>query len=84
MRANTIALRRIAEQNQRDARQVTRQAELTQKSSQSMAKIAYMSMIYLPANFIAVRVDSILCVGSILSKANLDAIDMFWHAILRP
>jgi hypothetical protein len=81
MRANTIALRRIAEQNQRDAREVTRQAELTQKSSQSMAKIAYMSMIYLPANFIAVRGLFCFCVESRSSKANLGVTDMFRHAI---
>ena len=60
MQANTIALRQIAEQNQQDAQEVTRQAELTQKNSQSIAKIAYISMIYLPANFIAVRVHSVL------------------------
>ena len=56
MRANTIALRRIAEQNQTDVQHAKKQAEVSQKNSQSMTKIAYMTMFYLPANFIAVRI----------------------------
>jgi hypothetical protein len=54
MRENTIALRRIAEQNQIDARQARSQAVLVEKNSQSMTKIAYVTTIYLPANYIAV------------------------------
>jgi hypothetical protein len=54
MRENTIELRRIAQQNQVDARESKLQAEIAQKDSRSMTKISYMTMIYLPANFIAV------------------------------
>ena len=56
MRANTIALRRIAEQNQTDMRQAKEQGEISQKNSQSMTKIAYMTMLYLPATFCAVSI----------------------------
>lgn len=58
MRANTIALRRIAEQNQTDIRQAKEQGEILQKNSQSMTKIAYMTMLYLPATFCAVSISS--------------------------
>lgn len=54
MRANTIALRRIAEQNQIDIHQAQVQAEISRRNSESMTKIAYMTMCYLPATFCAV------------------------------
>jgi hypothetical protein len=56
MRANTIALRRIAEQNHADAQHAKMQSELAYKSSRSMTKIAYLTMIYLPASFVAVSI----------------------------
>ena len=36
-----------------------KQAEITQKNSLAMTKIAYLTMIYLPATFVAVSKSSI-------------------------
>ncbi|KAK5739651.1 hypothetical protein LTR17_005135 [Elasticomyces elasticus] len=53
VRSNTIALRRIAQQNQIDIAEQKKQSASARKESQSMAKIAYMTMLYLPAAFTA-------------------------------
>lgn len=51
---NAIALRGLAWQSQCDAQKAKQQTELSQKDSRSMTKIAYMTMLYLPASFVAV------------------------------
>ncbi|KAK4955196.1 hypothetical protein LTR10_007391 [Elasticomyces elasticus] len=53
VRTNTIALRRIAQQNQFDFEQQKRQSASARKESRSMAKIASLTMLYLPASFMA-------------------------------
>ncbi|KAK3642884.1 hypothetical protein LTR56_010481 [Elasticomyces elasticus] len=54
VRSNTIALRRIAQQNQIDIAEQKKQSASALRESHSMAKIAYMTMLYLPAAFTAV------------------------------
>ena len=46
---NTIQIRRIAEQNQLDMKHTQKQAEIAQRSAETMERIAQIGMVFLPA-----------------------------------
>jgi hypothetical protein len=52
---NTIAYRRIAEQTEESNRHVKMLAEASRNDAKEMKKLAYLTMVYLPGTFAAVR-----------------------------
>lgn len=59
---NTIAYRRIVQQNDEGNKNVQELAMASRKDAEEMRKLAYLTMIYMPGNFIAVSNDSNLCI----------------------
>ena len=56
LRTNTIALRRMAELNGKEAAQVKALAQASQRDAHDMKRVAYLTMVYLPPTFAAVSI----------------------------
>ena len=54
VRTNTIALRKLAQENKAETAQVQRLAEASWKDSHEMRRLALLTMFYLPPTFAAV------------------------------
>lgn len=54
IRSNTIAMRRLAEQSQRESEEVRKLADASRRDAREMKRLATLTMLYLPATFVAV------------------------------
>jgi len=54
LRTNITEVRRIAQQNEREAVQVQELTKAAQRDAQDMKRIAKLTMFYLPTTFVAV------------------------------
>jgi hypothetical protein len=61
MLTNNNALRKVAQQNQIEYQQAKKQSELSLKNSHTATMIANMTMLCLPATFVAVGAFVFLC-----------------------
>ena len=56
IRMNTIELRRLAALSQKEAEQSQFLTQASRMDAHDMKKLAYLTMVYLPATFAAVRI----------------------------